>query len=236
MAHIKADGLRGTAPAPDAYELLPTPTKPRPISPRRLALQIAMLGTLSRTTPTPALAIDFELGMSELGLPPHVYQNLAMYAPYFPSGAYVPPPFGCEITQVNIVRLSILFMLPIGLTCDAAPAPRRAVPDRQRVDRDQGCGCQAPERDALYRPAFRLYQDIHLQPQHGQPRPVRRRAVVRGRSARVRAVRRLDQQCRPSVRARVELAARGRLGDQLDGRVRRREPWPVPAGTLGRSE
>jgi hypothetical protein len=39
----------------------------------------------------------------DVGLPPHIYENLAMYAPWFPVDQYVQPPRGCVVDQVNIV-------------------------------------------------------------------------------------------------------------------------------------
>lgn len=45
-----------------------------------------------------------------LGFPEKIQRRWGQYSPYFPSGGYVMPPEGCEITQVNIVR-AYLYML-----------------------------------------------------------------------------------------------------------------------------
>jgi hypothetical protein len=45
----------------------------------------------------------------DIGLPPHIYENLAMYSPYFPAGRYETAPKGCSVSQVNIVSTTSPF-------------------------------------------------------------------------------------------------------------------------------
>ena len=39
-----------------------------------------------------------------IGIPDEVQRRWGQYSPYYPAGKYVPPPQGCHVTQVNIVR------------------------------------------------------------------------------------------------------------------------------------
>jgi hypothetical protein len=60
------------------------------------------------------------------GFAPHVFMNLAMYAPYFPSGRYEHPPKGCHVTQVNIVS-PIRDIICLVAHANADPTPWRSI-------------------------------------------------------------------------------------------------------------
>ncbi len=44
-----------------------------------------------------------------IGIPNEIQHQWGQYSPYHRAGKYTPPPKGCEITQVNIVRSLISF-------------------------------------------------------------------------------------------------------------------------------
>lgn len=46
-----------------------------------------------------------------LGLPERIQRRWGQYSPYFPAGEYVPPPDGCDIVQVSIVRAFVTVQL-----------------------------------------------------------------------------------------------------------------------------
>ena len=62
-----------------------------------------------------------------LGVPEQVQRQWAQYSPWLPTEEYKPPPEGCEITQVNIVRCFILHALS-ATNQDLAPKARGAIP------------------------------------------------------------------------------------------------------------
>ena len=59
------------------------------------------------TFSAPDEAAAAESALPELGVPEKIQRRWGQYSPYYPAGEYVPPPDGCVIDQVNIVRDSV---------------------------------------------------------------------------------------------------------------------------------
>ncbi|KAK9897627.1 phytase [Cystobasidium minutum MCA 4210] len=52
----------------------------------------------------PQIAPSHSTCQSSSNLPPHIFNHLAQYSPWFPAGRYPEPPSGCTIDQVNIIH------------------------------------------------------------------------------------------------------------------------------------
>jgi hypothetical protein len=70
-----------------------------------IAVVALALASTSHVVGVPSADKGFDPVTPLLHLLPGVAHNLAMYSPYDPAGIYPPPPPGCKVNQVNIVRM-----------------------------------------------------------------------------------------------------------------------------------
>ncbi|KAF7795764.1 hypothetical protein EIP86_006931 [Pleurotus ostreatoroseus] len=109
--HAANDSLTLPSYAP---ELQHTPTQHRKNANKKLLTAIVLSFSVLAVTQLPvreALLRGYDATSSPsstfappLGFPERIQRRWGQYSPYFPAGDYVPPPTGCEITQVNILQ------------------------------------------------------------------------------------------------------------------------------------